>query len=99
MEAVRAGKWKLHFAHPYRETPKVRATGGTPTKAGTGRIELSLFDLESDAGETKDVSKEHPDVVERIKKLADGMRKDLGDSATKEKGSGRREPGRIADAK
>ena len=31
--------------------------------------------------------------------IAEGMRKDLGDSATKEKGSGRREPGRIPDAK
>jgi arylsulfatase A-like enzyme len=99
LEAVRAGRWKLHFPHQYRETPKVRATGGTPTKAGTGHIDLALFDLESDPGETKDVSKEHPEVVERIKKLADGMRKDLGDSATKEKGSGRREPGRIAEQK
>jgi len=99
LEAVRAGRWKLHFPHQYRETPKVRATGGTPTKAGTGKIELSLFDLESDPGESRDVSKEHPDVVEHIKKLAEAMRKDLGDSATKEKGSGRREPGRIPDAK
>jgi arylsulfatase A-like enzyme len=99
LEAVRSGKWKLHFPHPYRETPKVRATGGTPTKAGTGHIDLALFDLESDPGETKDVAKDHPEVVEHIKKLAENMRKDLGDSATKEKGAGRREPGRITDAK
>jgi hypothetical protein len=37
--------------------------------------------------------------VQRINKLADEMRMDLGDSATKEKGSGRREPGRIAEQK
>jgi arylsulfatase A len=97
LEAVRSGKWKLHFPHAYRETPEVRATGGTPTKAGTGRIELALFDLEADPSETRDVAKEHPEVVKRLQDLASEMRKELGDSATREKGAGRREPGRVAD--
>jgi arylsulfatase A-like enzyme len=99
LEAVRSGKWKLHFPHDYRETPKVRATGGTPTKAGKGHIDLALFDLGSDPGETTDVAKDHPDVVKHLEQLADGMRKDLGDSAKKEKGSGRREPGRVTGQK
>ncbi|HEY7120861.1 MAG TPA: sulfatase [Tepidisphaeraceae bacterium] len=98
LEAVRSGKWKLHFPHDYRETPKVRAHGGIPTKAGKGHIELSLFDLEKDPGETTDVSKEHADVVKHLEQLADEMRKDLGDSATKQKGTGRREPGRATTA-
>jgi arylsulfatase A len=95
LEAVRSGKWKLHFPHDYRETPKVRATGGTPSKAGKGHIDLALFDLDADPGETTDVAKDHPDVVKHLEQLADAMRKDLGDSATKQKGSGRREPGRV----
>jgi arylsulfatase A-like enzyme len=99
LEAVRSGRWKLHFPHDYRETPKVRATGGTPTKAGKGHIDLALFDLEADRGETTDVAKDHPDVVKHLQALADGMRKDLGDSATKQKGSGRREPGRVTGQK
>ena len=29
------------------------------------KVELSLFDLENDIGETKNVADKHPDVVER----------------------------------
>jgi arylsulfatase A len=94
LQAVRSGKWKLHFPHEYRETPKVRATGGIPTKAGVGRLDLSLFDMEADPGETTDVAAAHPDVVQRLTALADAMRRDLGDEY---KGTGRREPGRVPD--
>src|SRR5204863_8510193 len=48
LEAVRSGRWKLHFPHDYREPPKVRATGGKPTKAGVGHIAWALYDQESD---------------------------------------------------
>ena len=94
LQAVRSGRWKLHFPHDFRMHPEVRATGGKPNKARVGKIGLALFDLESDPGETKDVAAEHPEVVERLKGLAEGMRAELGDSATKQKGKGRREPGR-----
>jgi arylsulfatase A len=94
LEAVRAGKYKLHFPHNYRETPKIRAHGGIPTKAGVGHQELALYDLENDRAETINLAAQYPDVVKHIEELADGMRKDLGDSATKQKGNGRREPGR-----
>jgi arylsulfatase A-like enzyme len=96
LQAVRSGAWKLHFPHDYRETPKQRATGGVPTKAGTGHIGLALFNLETDPGETTDVAAANPEVVKRLEALADAMRADLGDSATKQKGTGRREPGRAA---
>lgn len=95
LQTVRSGKWKLHFPHAYRMHPEKRATGGVPNKARQGQIELSLFDLENDIGESTDVKGQYPEVVEKLKKLADEMRQDLGDSATKTKGSGRREPGRI----
>jgi arylsulfatase A-like enzyme len=93
LQAVRSGKWKLHFPHEYRMAPEQRATGGKPNKARTGKIGLALFDLEADPGETTDLAKEHPDVVDRLKDLAQRMRADLGDSATKEQGTGRRAPG------
>ena len=38
-----------------------------------------LVDLESDIGETADVSKEDPAVVKRLLALAEAMREDLGD--------------------
>jgi arylsulfatase A-like enzyme len=48
LQAVRSGKWKLHFPHEYRaETETTRAaSGGKPGQYRQERIELSLLDLE-----------------------------------------------------
>ncbi len=37
-----------------------------------------LFDLRRDRGETTDVAAQHPEVVQKLQALADGIRKDLG---------------------
>ena len=96
LQAVRMGRWKLHFPHTYRTlSGRPGGTGGTPVSYDEARIGLSLFDLETDPGETTDVKERNPDVVARIRKLADTMRRDLGDSATNTKGSGIRPPGRL----
>jgi len=96
LQAVRYGKWKLHFPHGYR-TLKGRkgGTGGKPVKYSQARIDLSLFDLEKDIGETTDVKDKHPEVVAKIKALADVMRKDLGDGATKKAPTGARPVGKL----
>jgi len=60
------------------------------------QIELSLFDLSADPGETTDVSASHPDVVERLLGLAERMREDLGDRLTGAEGGGRRKAGENA---
>lgn len=54
------------------------------------RLELSLFDLSSDPGETRNVADQHPDVVARLNALAETMRAELGDSLTGAQGTGRR---------
>ena len=96
LQAVRMGNWKLHFPHAYRTlSGRQGGTGGKPVKYDTARIGLSLFDLENDIGETTNVADEHPEVVKKIQQLAEAMREELGDSRTKQKGSGVREPGRI----
>jgi arylsulfatase A len=95
LQAIRSGNWKLHFPRVYRMHPEQRATGGKPNKARQGRIELALFDLNNDIGETNNLAAKHPDVVARLGALAEKMREDLGDSATKQKGTGRREAGRA----
>lgn len=96
LHAVRWGKWKLHFPHEYRTlNGRPGGTGGKPVNYDTGKIGLSLFDLEKDIGETTDVRDQHPDVVVKIKALADEMRKDLGDGATKQAATGARLAGKL----
>jgi len=96
LEAVRSGKWKLHLPHAYRTLAgREGGTGGQPAKYEQAEIGLSLFDLEKDIGEQNDVSSQYPDVVERLLSLAEQMRRELGDSSKKMKGSSRREPGQI----
>jgi arylsulfatase A len=97
LEAMRSGRWKLHFPHKYRtvigEPP---ANNGLPTRYDYGaRIGLSLFDLEADPNETTDVSAAHPEVVARLTALADAMRARLGDRLTEVEGNETRPPGRV----
>jgi arylsulfatase A len=96
LEAVRSGRWKLHFPHAYRTLAgRPGGTGGIPAKYEQAQIGLTLFDLENDVSEQHNVADQHPDVVERLRKLADAMRQDLGDAARKLPGPGRRPPGKV----
>ncbi|HKB39782.1 MAG TPA: sulfatase [Gemmataceae bacterium] len=94
LQAVRSGKWKLHLPHSYTR-PNPPGADGKPGKGEQRKIELALFDLEKDIGETTNVADKHPDVVKRLQELAEKAREELGDSATKRKGKGVREPGRL----
>jgi arylsulfatase len=94
---VRYGKWKLYFPHTYR-TMQGQEPGkdGLPGKYLMVELkEIELYNLETDKGETENVADEHPEVVEKIKELADNMRSRLGDSLRDEEGSETREPGRA----
>jgi arylsulfatase A len=96
LEAVRSGPWKLHFPHEYRtlgDSP--RATGGIPAKYKQTKTDLALYNLETDVGEQHNVAAQHPEVVERLQRLADAMRQDLGDSLKKMDGTGRRASGKV----
>jgi arylsulfatase len=115
LHAVRSGKWKLHFPHPYIEVDGPPGRDGKPAnfehmkpadhrKSGIEgvasrhgykimQMEMSLFDLESDPGESKNVASEHPEVVKRLGDLAESMRSELGDGLTGRKASGARQPG------
>ena len=94
LQAVRSGRWKLHFAHNYRTlNGRPGGRGGIPEKYDNAAVEQSLFDLTSDPGETTHVAAEHLDVVQRLSSLADAARKDLGDGETK--GVGIRPAGKV----
>jgi arylsulfatase A-like enzyme len=75
--AVRSGKWKLMF--PQKYSTQIPGSGGLPGTSRSHDLELSLFDLEKDVGETTNLADEYPDVVERLSVHADAMRKELGD--------------------
>ena len=93
LQAVRSQRWKLHFPHDYKTLVGPRARDGKSSKSEPRRIDLSLFDLNTDRGETTDVAGRHPDVVARLQGLADRARADLGDDLAGARGSGARPAG------
>lgn len=95
LQAVRSGKWKLHFAHNYT-SPDPVGKDSKPGKLLTKKIEPSLYDLESDPGERSDLYNQHPEIVRRLEELAERARDDLGDSATKRTGKSLRPAATVA---
>jgi arylsulfatase A-like enzyme len=97
LQAVRSGRWKLHFPHAYRSLTGTPGSGGKPAGYSQAQIELALFDLQADPTETTDVAGENPNVVERLQALAEQARAELGDSATGCRGAGVRPRGELAE--
>jgi len=94
LHAVRSGKWKLHLPHPYQSLEAAGADGA-PGKYVRKDIELSLYDLEADPAETKNLAAANPDVVATVMKYVEQAREDLGDSLVKQTGKNVRPVGRI----
>jgi len=84
LQAVRKGKWKLHFV-----TGAMFAREPKPTR--------ELYNLEQDVGETRNVYDEYPRVVAALQAAADAARAELGDTITGVEGSGRRPVGEVSD--
>ncbi len=95
LQAVRSGRWKLHFPHRYRTLAGEPGRDGLPGPYKIVRTGLELYDLETDVGERHNVADKHPEVVRRLQALAEEARRDLGDSLTGRKGRGVRPPGRV----
>jgi arylsulfatase A len=62
LQAVRQGAWKLAIAAQPDEDSK----------------KPRLYNLQDDPGESTDVSRQHPDVVGRLRELAKGMNAEIG---------------------
>jgi arylsulfatase A-like enzyme len=70
------GRWKLHLPHDYRSL--VRAgNDGMPGVYETRRIELSLFDMENDPNESRNVLDKYPEVAARLQQLAERHRREF----------------------
>ncbi len=94
LQAVYDGRWKLHFPHAYRSYEGVEpGNDGWPGPYAKGKTGLALYDLKTDIREKNDVKEEHPEIVKRLKALAEKAREDLGDKDIK--GKGVRPPGKV----
>lgn len=79
LSGVRSGRWKLLFPQGFVQQ-KPPGKGGQPGTRARGEIPLSLFDLEKDVGEKDNVAAANPEIVKRLERLAEAMRKKLGDT-------------------
>jgi hypothetical protein len=84
LQAVRSGRWKYHLPLPDKRT----GWHGEPF-AFPG----ALYDLESDPGELHDVLNEHPGIAERLARLCEWARRELGDGT--DTGRGQRKAGFV----
>lgn len=95
LHAVRSGTWKLHFPHTYRTLQGPPGSDGKPGRYTTRECGLELYNLADDPGETRNVADQFPTVVERLSRLADQARQELGDSLRNLAGTQVRSPGRL----
>jgi arylsulfatase A-like enzyme len=88
LQAVRSGKWKLFVPLP-------EPTTRHPHFGTAGSSSPLLFDLETDIGSQHNLASRHPQVVERLMRLAARVRAELGDRGVPS--SGQRPRGQVAD--
>jgi arylsulfatase A len=96
--AVRRGDWKLYVPQSYRSLDgRPGGTNGIPAKYEMLKTDLALYNLRNDLSETRNMARDHPQIVQELQQLLAAMREDLGDSLTKQQGSGRRQPGVVQE--
>jgi arylsulfatase len=96
LRAVRKGNFKLMLPHKSRSYEGVEpGKDGFPGPYAYPEVPQALYDLEKDPGERKDVSADHPEVVEQLLAMAEEARKELGDLITDVEGEEVRPCGRI----
>ncbi|GAA5120310.1 sulfatase-like hydrolase/transferase [Luteolibacter yonseiensis] len=85
LQAVRSGPWKLAVARQNEANGKPDADGGKP-------FTPTLYNLDEDIGETRDLAAGKPEIVAKLRELAATVDADLGKEGT---GPGVRPPGRV----
>jgi Arylsulfatase A and related enzymes len=97
LEAVRDAEFKLVLPHPGKTYE-----GFLPGKDGVGGktnehvdFGLALYDLRRDPGERYDVKDLYPEIMEKLMKIAQEARADLGDDLAGAEGSARRPIGVV----
>jgi len=86
LQAVRQGRWKLALS------PQPEGMGKQAAKTPAG---LRLYDLDAEIGEQTDVAAQHPEIVAKLKALADKMSAEIGGKMP----TARRPAGEVKGAK
>ena len=70
LEAVRSGKWSLHLNHSYRSLKDQPGKDGIPGPYIQKQTEVTLYDLEKDLSQKRDLAEDYPRIVNRLQDLA-----------------------------
>ena len=79
LEAIRSENWKLHLPHGYTHVIKSDSGNVYGMENIKSEIELSLFDLSKDVGETKNVAEQYPEIVKSLLQKIEAKIGELGD--------------------
>ena len=90
LHAVRAGRWKYKADTTLQDETEY----GKYEQPGA-KVPPALYDMKLDAPEQKNVIKDHPRIAERLQKLIDEKRKELGDRRLGIAGTDVRPCGRV----
>lgn len=100
LDAVRSGKWKLVFKRKASwNAPYNFIKNKMQKKNRDTIIPPALYNLETDIREKKNLIKQHPDIVGKLKKIAENARKDLGDKRYGIRGEAVRNSGKTGKRK
>jgi arylsulfatase A-like enzyme len=95
LQAVRSGPWKLILPHRAILFPEARrGNGGKRGTSEQRQLDLALYHVASDPGETRNLAATHPEELGRLLSYAEEFRQELGDSLTRREGRANREPAR-----
>jgi arylsulfatase len=98
LQAMVMGDWKLYFPHSYRslvpgQEPR---SDGLPIDYHMIKMEqMELYHLPSDPSETTNVIAQQPQILEKMLRLAEPARIDMGDALQNRDGKNNRNPGRV----
>lgn len=90
-ECVRRGKWKLHLEHEFESVE--RDSNNRLLNMMVKTQPFALYDLENDAGETTDLSKEYPQIAVDLKERIEEFNHNL--QQTKRKACGKYDDGQL----
>jgi arylsulfatase A-like enzyme len=98
LQAMVMGDWKLYFPHSYRslvpgQEPR---SDGLPIDYHMIKMEqMELYHVPSDPSETTNVIAQQPQILEKMLRLAEPARIDMGDALQNRDGKNNRNPGRV----